>query len=195
MNLRTISIVAACVALVGCINSTSPKTPGPKQSGDTLPVGKRQVRVTVRNIKSEKQAWFQNCLSFELSSQKETVIVGCNKRKPNTNFLELETPRDFAVSKGEKVSLNFFFDTWYSTSSCITWDACANPYPNPPIRSAVAKSNSSIICYKSKSGQYRLFYEDQPNDNFQVDAAVRARLNIAGTAATASSFDPAHPAA
>lgn len=194
MHFKIIVLAITGAACVSCINSPSPKPPAPKQSGETLPVGKGTVRVTVRNIKSEKQAWFQNCLSFNISGQKDTVVVGCNKRKPNTQFLEVETPRDFSVSKGENVLLSFFFDTWYSTSSCITWDACTNPYPNPPVKSPISKSSASIICYKSKSGQYRLFYEDQPAESFQADASVRSRLNLSGTAATASIFDPAHPA-
>jgi hypothetical protein len=156
-------------------------------------LGKGKVRVTVRNIKSEKQAWFQNCLNFQ-ASERAAVSVGCNKKKPGVNFLEEQTPIEFEVTKGENVTIRFDFETWESTSSCITYDACANPYPVAPTRRSIAEGTKSVLCYKAGPGAYRLFYEDQPDTQHTQDAAMRASLVIKGTSAPAPKFNPAHPA-
>jgi hypothetical protein len=191
MRISFVALVSVCAAVSSCVKTNDTPRPVPKLEGAPVKTEQGEVKVTVRNIKSEKDAWFQNCLSFEASTKKEPTVVGCNKRKPNTAFLEAETPVSFPVTKGEKVSLKFFFDTWYSTSKCITWDSCSNPYPNPPVRTLITKENPSILCAKSGT-KFRIFFEDQPSENIAADTSIRSRLVLDGTNSPAKSFDPAH---
>ncbi len=200
MNLAIALVGITLFATSGCRkwltadSANPPPQQKPLPSQESLPpVAKGHVRVRVKNIKSEKQAWFQNCLSFEISD-KAPVSVGCNKKKPGSTFLETEASNDFEVTKGENVSLKFNFETSQNSSDCITYDQCKDPYPNAPIRRSIAAQSKSVLCYRTGSGKYRIFYEDQPETNYDIDYNLRSNLVLVGTNAPAPAFDPAHPA-
>ncbi len=165
--------------------------PGGQQSGDTgVPPAKGHIRVTVNTIKSETDAWFKNCLTFLVESAvSQEVRVGCNKDQTGERFLKEETPYDFEVTKGGKVNLKFSFETWFSASGCITYKECANPYPGAPLKRMLTNELQSIRCYKVGPGKFRLFYEDQGDDNLRIDREVRTLLQTkAGE--TVPAFDP-----
>jgi hypothetical protein len=131
----------------------------------------------VNTFKSETDSWFKNCLTFVVEGDlAQEVRVGCNKNQPGERFLKEEVPYDFEVTKGGKVNLKLSFETWFSSSSCITYQQCPDPYPGAPLKRSLTNELQTIRCYKVGPGKYRLFYEDQGDENLRTDGAIRALL-------------------